>query len=337
MLHYVSAPGDALDRAIKYLSEKPVIAVDTETVGDAFTGNILLISAGDALNQYVFDVAPLLKQNALRPLLDVLVNPGILKIMQNAKYDYRFFKSLYGICVEPLFDTMIAEMLLLKGRKLQGFGLEALADKYANVKLDKSVRETFAGVTFGGSFTNEQITYSGGDVTHLHKIREEQLKLIRKHGLEKVCALEMAVLPAIAEMELTGMYIDETLWKKAEDDAKLVRDQALVELDSHFIPLLGKDMFGHANINYNSPKQLLPALKTLVGKPAANLKSTAEADLQEIDHPVIKSLLKYREKEKRVSTYGMPFLENRNPKTGRIHSEFSQLYTDTGRFSSSRP
>jgi len=51
----------------------------------------------------------------------------------------------------------------------------------------------------------------------------------------------------------------------------------------------------------------------------------------------IAALLLYREKEKRISTYGNEFLTNIHPATSRVHSDFSQLFTDTGRYSSSNP
>jgi len=333
---FIDAPGDEYNKALQILVSFKSIAVDTETTGtDPITNKILLISAGNAEHQFVFDVARL--DTHLVPLLDILSNQSITKILHNAKFDYKFFKKSFGITVEPLFDTMIAEMLLLKGRKLQGFGLDDVADKYLGIVMNKEIRKTFIKMSYGDSFSEEQLYYSAMDVAYLHQLREEQLKYIRKHGLEKVSAVEMDVIPAVGDMELAGMYVDKTMWLKAEEEAKAARAVSMEELNKFFTPIYGVDMFGVCNLNYNSPKQLLPALKAVVGKPAASLMSTAEAALKEIDHPAIKALLAYREKEKRISTYGAAFLDCVNPVTGRIHSDFSQMYTDTGRFSSANP
>ena len=322
--------------AINFLSALDSIAVDTETTGvDELTDKVLLISAGNQYKQFVFDVAAL--GTELNPLKDILNNPKPLKILHNAKFDYKFLKVDLGIVLDNIFDTMIAEMLLLKGRKVQGFALDDVCSKYLSQILNKDIRKTFIDHPFGSELSNEQMEYSGIDVAFLHEVRVKQIECLKKHKLERVCALEMAVLPATADIEINGMFLDRTLWKDAEQAAIAARDAAKLTLDSYFAAEVGIDMFGNANINYNSPKQLLPALKKLVGKPAAGLTSTAEAELKEIDHPVTDALLLYREKEKRVTTYGASFLQNIHPKTGRIHSTFSQLYTDTGRYSSSDP
>jgi DNA polymerase I len=333
---FIDKLGEDYDKAVRFLSTLLSIGVDTETTGsEPITDKVLLISAGNTDTQFVFDVAKL--ESNLEPLLNVLANPQIIKIVHNAKFDYKFFRRSFGIALEPVFDTMIAEMLLLKGRKLQGFALDDIADKYLGVKMDKDIRKSFLKMVYGDSFTEPQLYYSAMDVAYLHKLREEQMRFIRKHGLEKVSVIEMATIPAIGDMELAGMFIDKVKWLKAEENAKAAKLTAMEKLNEFFSPIYGKDMFGNCNINYNSPKQLLPAIKSVVGKPAEGLSSTAEAALKEIDHPAIKALLAYREKEKRITTYGSAFLEYINPVTGRIHSDFSQLYTDTGRFSSANP
>ena len=332
----VLKPGKDLDAAINFLSALDVIAVDTETTGtDPLVDKVLLLSAGNMHQQFVFDVAALKKD--FDPIRTLLNNPKPVKILHNAKFDYKFLKFDLDIVLENLFDTMIAEMLLLKGRKLQGFGLDDVCSKYLNQVMNKDVRATFVGHTYGTPLSDEQMHYSGVDVAYLHDIRLKQQDLLKKHGLEKVAAIEMGVIQATGDLELNGMFLDRTLWKDAETAAIAARDEAKKVLDAHFAPVVGIDMFGNANINYNSPKQLLPALKSICGAAAAGLKATAEAELKEIDHPAVDALLLYREKAKRVSTYGSSFLDYIHPGTGRIHSTFSQLYTETGRYSSSDP
>lgn len=324
------------DDAVSFLSSLPVIAVDTETTGvDPLVDKVLLLSAGNMHKQFVFDIATLLPE--LEPIRAILNNPTPVKILHNAKFDYKFLKHDVGIVLENLYDTMLAEMLLLKGRKMQGFGLDDVCSKYLNQTMNKDIRSTFVGHVYGAPLTDEQMHYSGVDVAYLHEVREKQMEFLKKHRLEQVAKLEMQVIQATGDLELNGMFLDKTLWKDAEDAAIAAREAARVILDSHFAPVVGVDMFGNASINYNSPKQLLPALKTICGPTAAGLKSTGEDALKEIDHPAVDALLLYREKEKRVTTYGSKFLENIHSATGRVHSEFSQLFTDTGRYSSSKP
>lgn len=332
----VLSKGKQFDEAVAFLSSLPEIAVDTETQGiDPLSDKVLLLSAGNMHKQFVFDVAAVIAD--FDPIRAILNNPVPIKILHNAKFDYKFLKRDLGITLENLFDTMLAEMLLLKGRKMQGFGLDDVCSKYLNQTMNKEIRASFVGHAYGKPLTDEQMHYSGVDVAYLHDIRTKQLFYLDKHDLMKVAKLEMQVIPATGDLELNGMFLDKTLWKDAENAAIAAREAARVILDSHFAPIVGVDMFGNPSINYNSPKQLLPALKTICGKAADGLKSTAEDALRDISHPAVDALLLYREKEKRVSTYGSAFLDNIHPVTGRVHSEFSQLYTDTGRYSSSKP
>lgn len=332
----IREPGEAFDKAITFLSTSTFLSVDTETTGiNPFAHKVLLLSVGSPLNQYVFDLARLERQ--LPQLKKLLENPKVTCVLHNAKFDYKFLKYNLGIEMENLFDTMLAEMLLQKGRKLQGFGLDDVTDKYLGITLNKDIRKTFTKMTYGDSFSDDQLNYSAMDVMYLDLIRRMQLQLFTKHGLEQVSKLEMAAIPPTADMELNGMFLNKAVWLKAEDQAIKDRETFQKELDKFFIETVGEDIFGHASINYESPKQLLPVLKKIIGKPAADLKSTGEDAIKDIDHPVVRALLDYREQQKRVSTYGSAFLENIEPVTGRIHSDFSQLYTETGRYSSKNP
>jgi DNA polymerase I-like protein with 3'-5' exonuclease and polymerase domains len=56
-----------------------------------------------------------------------------------------------------------------------------------------------------------------------------------------------------------------------------------------------------------------------------------------IDHPAAKELLEYRRVQKILSSYGETFLDQIHPFTGRIHADFDQIGTATGRFSCRNP
>jgi DNA polymerase I-like protein with 3'-5' exonuclease and polymerase domains len=339
MITYIDGSDSAsLDLSIKFLSELKLFGLDTETTGlDPHGSKVLLISAGNETQQFVFDVAKL--GNRIMRLKPLIESTDIVKLLQNAKFDYKMLKVNLGITVENIYDTMLAEKLLLMGRKKSGFGLDDLTEKYCRISIDKSLQSSFADMKFGDSFTPEQIEYSGGDIQYLEAIFSKQHDMLRKHNMEDLAMLEMDSCLAVGDMEVNGMYIDSAAWMltyNTTDIAKLTARQRLDAIFKQYIPV---DMFGNPEINYNSNPQLLAALKLILPpKEALKLKNTKADTLQAIYSPAIDALLDYRNAEKRVSTYGQQFLtDNVSPFTGRIHSTFDQLGTDTGRFASKNP
>lgn len=113
------------------------------------------------------------------------------------------------------------------------------------------------------------------------------------------------------------------------------------------------DLFGEDKgeykciIDWNSSLQVIPLMEELGvdvkvedKSSSRGYKKTVEAKKigpQKWKHPIIELYLEYKGQEKQNSTYGMKFLDKRNPVTGRLHSNFGQLGTDTGRISSSEP
>ena len=88
------------------------------------------------------------------------------------------------------------------------------------------------------------------------------------------------------------------------------------------------------NININSPKQIREIFRNLFH---LDIVSTDERILKQYKNvPIIGLLLNYREHTKKETTYGANFLEGIHPKTGRIHAEYNQIGTVTGRFSVAR-
>lgn len=86
--------------------------------------------------------------------------------------------------------------------------------------------------------------------------------------------------------------------------------------------------------NPNSPLKLKPALSNLVG---FEIPNTTKDWLEEniALHSAIETLVEYRKFEKLAQFCQMT--EDINPNTGRIHGQFNQVGTESGRFSSSDP
>lgn len=96
-------------------------------------------------------------------------------------------------------------------------------------------------------------------------------------------------------------------------------------------------------INWDSPKQVIPLFKQLGFNLLARDKDTGELK-DSVESKVIEPqsklstiaylYLQYKAATKLTSTYGQNVIDQINPESGRIHTNFNQLGTDTGRLSS---
>lgn len=329
---YITKP-EQVKSAAAQLSGMTHIGVDTETTGlDPHTNKVLLLQLGNKHMQFVIDVYKV--EGHLQPVLNLLTDKEIVKVAHNAKFDYKFIRSSFGIRVANMGCTLILEQLLTKGFKVSGFKLADLVEKYNLGYMNKEEQSSFIDMKYGDAFTESQLEYAGKDIEVLIPIYSEQIKLLMKRDMLSLGKLESECIEAISDMEYNGMYLDQEGWLKLESKATKNAADAKKELDPHFEPYCAKDMFGELEINYASPMQIKPVLSKIVGRP---LESTNERYLNAFPHDAIKALLKYRGALKQISTYGKDFLTNINPKTKRIHANYLQLGTDSGRMSCRNP
>ncbi len=146
--------------------------------------------------------------------------------------------------------------------------------------------------------------------------------------------IESPVLPVLFRMERNGVLLD----------------RARLEAQSHE---LGKEMLlaeqkayeaAGQPFNLGSPKQIREILfdrqklpvkkKTPTGEPSTDEDSLAELAL---DHPLPKLILEHRGLSKLKSTYTDKLPKSVNPRTGRVHTTYSQTTAVTGRLSSNEP
>jgi DNA polymerase-1 len=168
---------------------------------------------------------------------------------------------------------------------------------------------------------------------HAKKVILKELK--EKELLSVYKDIELPLVPLIEEMEEKGILLDT-------DYLKTLSKQYHNELDT-----LQKRIYKRAGeeFNINSPKQLgvvlFDTLEIGSGKgkrTATGQRSTREDELKKYinDNPIIKDILEYRELQKLLSTY-IDNLPNMTDKKGRLHAQFVQTGTTTGRMSSQAP
>ncbi|MDP2704571.1 MAG: DNA polymerase [bacterium] len=210
----------------------------------------------------------------------------------------------------PLFDVRIAGWLLNPEKK--DTSLETLAKTF----LEKETSAPTQAL-IGDLFVAEE-------------------RALKKEGLEKVFEeIEMPLIPVLAEMELWGIKVNEEKLEELLEEAK----KELASLEKKIYKEVGEEF------NVNSPKQLGEILfdKLKIGsggkRTGTGQRSTREEVLEELKnaHPVIPSLLEYRETFKIRTTYLEPLLEIAKASKGKIHTTYLQTGTATGRLSSEKP
>ena len=162
----------------------------------------------------------------------------------------------------------------------------------------------------------------------LQELRDNQLESLFEN-------VEMPLVPVLAEMERTGVKVDvPTLQKNSE-----TMNAELKELETQIYEYAGM------SFNIGSPKQLGEVLfeKMHIIENAKLTKSKQYQTGEEVllkmasKHPIVPLILEWRKLSKLKSTYIDALPQLINPKTGRIHSTFTQTITSTGRLSSVNP
>lgn len=276
----------------------------------------------------------------------VLTN-GRLTIWQNAKFDLKWLRAKCGIDLRRVFDTMIAELILESGvndslqKRRRQASLKALASKYLNQELDKAPQKHFIGWR-SDDFPEYMLQYAADDVPLLFQIMKTQAEALKNEGLFEVAKLEFSAVSTIAKMELNGLGIQPAMYRAITEKA---RDN-MISAEHEVKDILGtigaqRDLWDDVTVNINANGQLL----TEFARIGVSLKNCDETALKMVIQKhtggvpaqLAETILKYREFQKLVSTYGDKVLDFIHPITGRIHSEYQQLGSDAGRFSCDSP
>jgi len=223
-----------IEECVEYCKSKQVLGVDTETEGFNFlTKKLIMFQIGDEEQQFVIDT----RTTSIEQLRPVLESESIIKILHNAKFDYKFIKKWGNIDLNNIYDTFLAEKILHCGKENYGFGLSRLTERYLSVKLNKEERNQFVQLE-GRPFNYNQIRYGAYDVKYLVQIYNEQQPEIDKLDLNHVVKLENKVVKILSEIEYEGIGLDIEKWKliwetnhdktfkkQKELDIELLKDQ----------------------------------------------------------------------------------------------------------------
>ncbi len=270
---------------------------------------------------------------ALRPILESADYP---KTLQNAKFD-RLILRCQGINLAGVvFDPMLASYLLNPD---SSHNLMDLAQRYLGLTAKSYLDLVPKGKTIADIDIPAVADYCGMDVYStfglVAKLRAELEKI---PALSKLLVeVEQPLEAVLAQMEYTGVRIDSAYLQELSQHLEI----ELAKLKEKAIEIAGE------NFNLGSPKQLSNILFEKLGlstKYSRKIQTGYSTDaatlekLQEIDQTgFVETITEYRTLSKLKSTYvdALPALVR--PDTQRVHTDFNQAATSTGRLSSSNP
>jgi len=295
--------------------------------GDANSGGGLVpgqIPLGDALSR-------------LKPMLE---HPGILKVLQNAKYDMEIFAEASNgldIALGPIDDTLLLSYVLEGG--MHGHGLDELCRihfGHENISFKEVAGTGKAKVTFDYVPVDKATDYAAEDADmtlRLHQMLKPRLS--PEHMATVYETLERPLVPVLCQMERAGIKVDRKVL--ADLSADFAARMETLEVEIH-------DLAGHP-FNIGSPKQLGEVLfdeMSLEGgkKGKTGAYSTGADVLEELaaqGHDLPARVLDWRQLAKLKNTYTDSLQQQINPTTGRVHTSYAMAATSTGRLASTDP
>jgi len=332
-----------LEKWIKKIEEKGMVAVDTETNSlnphvANLVGISLCFSPGTACYIPLKHATEkfLEKTTVLKKLKNVLEDKSVKKIGQNIKYDFIIF-ARNKIKLNPIEDTMLMSYALDAGRHRHN--MNNLSEVHLNHKPISFKEVTGSGkkqISFDKVPIKLATQYAAedADVTfrlyNLFKGRLDQEKLLKIYEL-----FEKPMVELLTQMEIEGIKIDPKFL-----------NQLSKKFDNK-IKKLEKEIFSEAKKKFNigSPKQLGQVLynelkiATLRKTKKGGFATSASVleDLVFKGHKLPGYVLDWRQLTKLKNTYTDTLPEHLNTETNRVHTSFLLAATTTGRLASSEP
>lgn len=275
-------------------------------------------------------------------VLDLMAKADLEKVCSDAKRAYVIAKRHRNDKAIPLvnfYDIALAHYVIQPEMR---HSLEILANSYLHYETSpypgkttttrrgtKNRESSNTDVNIIGRWACEQ-----ADVAlRLRKPLEQAVEREGMHSL--LYDLEMPLVRVLAEMELNGVRIDTYALKLAENDM----NRRLAEIEKDIYTIAGEEF------NVGSPAKVGEILfdKLQLDPKAKKTKtgqySTSEDVLEKLlpKNPIVAKIIEYRALKKLLTTYLTALPAAINPETGRVHTNYNQTVTATGRLSSSAP
>lgn len=211
-----------------------------------------------------------------------------------------------------------------KTTKVTPHSLKGAVRRELGIELDKEHQSS----DWGSDLSPSQIEYAAMDVLVLPPLTKALTAKVLRAGLERISEIEHRALLAMVWMKNAGVPFDVEGWKGNLESVQGNIDRLEEELAE-----LAPERSGGGRWNWRSHLQVKEAF-ALVGIRLRD--TTKEETISRCDHPLAMLLLEYKKVSKLLSSFGAKFLTFVS-EDGRIHPDWRQIGTATGRMSCSRP
>jgi len=193
----------ALSALCQRFAQADFVAIDTEFMREhTYYSDLCLVQLATLDEAAIVD--PKAEGLSLDPLLHLLNNEPVLKLVHAAGQDFEIFYNLSGRLPAPAFDTQVAAMAMGMGEQIS---YQNLVEKMLGISIEKGARFTDWGRR---PLEPRQLSYAVGDVTHLAALFPKMLEQLRRKNRGEWLDEEMARL---TDPE-TYSIDPETVWQR---------------------------------------------------------------------------------------------------------------------------
>ncbi len=240
-----------LDSLCAELAKNPFITIDTEFLRDkTYYPTLCLVQVAPPVGEAVA-IDPLAKGLDLKPLLDLMDNPDVVKVFHAARQDLEIFYNLTGRVPQSVFDTQVAAMVCGYGDQI---GYLNLVQDICNKKLDKGAQFTDWSRR---PLTEKQTLYALDDVIWLREVYQHLDKMLKDRNRTAWVKEEMEFLThpmtyqsppenawqrlklrtdkpqAIAVLMEVAKWREEEAQRRNVPRSRIIRDETLLDLAVH--------------------------------------------------------------------------------------------------------
>lgn len=264
----------------------------------------------------------------------VMADASVIKVSCDVKSDMVLLHK-YGVKINNYYDISIGAYILDSARSL--YSPSALADAFLSLDIadcEEVLGKGKSRKSMGELAEDILIKIVCGETGVLPLLYNYENEKIDSLGQRNLCdSIEMPLVEVLASMETEGFLVDRD---KLAEYGRMLQIR-ISELEGEIYALAGEEF------NISSPKQLGVILFEKLGLKAAKKTKTGYSTNAEVlekltgKHEIVGKILEYRQITKLKSTYADGLGALIDPTDNRIHSNFKQTVTVTGRISSTEP